>query len=1122
MSSDFDPNGLVNIFILEATEGLTTLSEALQPRNGVSPTPESLRDLYIVAHRLKGAASQYGFQEIAKTVETLETLLEPIAEEPQENWPAVLSRLRALVAHLEAQLEAAGPPGPSEPHAEPHAEPHDRHQAPLSLVPEDPPDRAAIGHPTTSEQFSNDYLFPAVDAEVMSYFAPEAQEYINTIEETVLHLERNPTNQETIQELFRTTHTLKGSAYTVGFQVIGDVVHPLEDFMGAVMEGRLRVTKEALDLFLLAIDVIRMLIRRNPGEAEHVRSKLVTVMQDLRQMNQSTEAGIRQGTARTRTLADADEVPVEPSGQPPPEKTWSDTYLLPDLKSHVLSCFTTEAEGCISTIDASLHRLEKSPRNRKAMRDLLASLQLLKGAAYSAGFLAIGQLNEQAEEVLAATMGGRSPIESGLSGLLFRLIDVNRQLLRRDSSNLDQTREDFAAVLDGLRQISLTTAVEATESPAEEHPQAEGATGQAAPQDQPTESRTKDETGVIRVSRERLERLLNLVGELVIGRNRLDRRLTDLQQLTKQVMTYRNRMMETVWEFEDKHEFTLPTHPSASNDWTSDEEAALTEFGSLEFDRYDDVNVLSRRIAEVATDVSESMTLLNGSIRESREDMSQLHRLTTSIRDEIAHARMVPIGTPFLRFRRAVREMARVTGKEVSLVTSGEHTEADTMVVDRLIDPLIHLVRNAVYHGIEPEASRVAKGKPPGGTIFLRADHRGNRVVIEIEDDGAGLDLERIKDRAVAMRAITQETAETLTEAQSAELIFLPSLSTADSVDGQAGRGIGMDVVKCAIEGMNGSIQVETRKGVGTKFTLAISLTLLVTTALIVRVGQQQYAFPLPSVQEVILPLPDDLHQVGGRTILRIEEEVIDIQSLAGILKGAPGPVGNALPIVVSKTPVGAMGFVVDELLGRHEIVIKSLGTLTPLQHSYFGGGSIDPEGRVILVLDVARLAAATQGGKLGASAATHAPLLSHEPRGEFAPTYQRESEEEGSKILLIDDSLSIRKFVGRMLEKAGYVVDTAVDGEDGLKRAAASPYKLIITDLEMPKVNGYEVLQALRNRQQTQATPVIVLTTRVGEKHRQVALSRGASGFIAKPVEERTLLQEISHWVGPPIGARR
>ena len=295
-----------------------------------------------------------------------------------------------------------------------------------------------------------------------------------------------------------------------------------------------------------------------------------------------------------------------------------------------------------------------------------------------------------------------------------------------------------------------------------------------------------------------------------------------------------------------------------------------------------------------------------------------------------------------------------------------------------------------------------------------------------------------------------------------------------------------------------------------------LPITLLIATALLVRVGTERYAIPLPSVREVTMSTASTIQQMGDRTVMQIGEEAIEVYPLGSLIRREAGMVEDSRPVVVVRTSTGGLGCAVDELLGRQEIVIKSLGALKPYERSVFGGATIDPEGRVVLVLDVSRLTTREYHEALAIGQGRGPP-----PLNEVTQDTPAQRSETSLPLLLIDDSLSIRKFVGRMLEAAGYTVDTATDGEEGCRKALVQQYQLIITDLEMPKLNGYEVIQALRARPQTQTTPILVMTTRAGEKHRQMAVSVGASGYIAKPVEERALIQEIQRWTGREAGVR-
>lgn len=951
MSDEFDRTQLVNIFVAEATDEMERFWRALHPTEKLYPSVEDIVEYHATGHKLKGAALLYGFSVLGRLGGVLEDLLEQASRFSAEQWPTIIQLLREISASFQVQVRDIGHGGKEDPSVLENFV----HRANQFLaVPTVPLPRVTSGEqlagPSTGneqELLTETYLIPVLDPEVMSYFAPEAQEYLDILEKHLLHLDGKTEDFDAIHQLFRTAHTLKGSAYTVGFQAIGDLTHSIEDFMGAVRDHRLRILPGHTDLLLRTIDLVRALLRRDPVLLPALRERFAVAAHELKELGKS--GGSTEG-------------------------------------------------------------------------------KLVRG-------------EEESQATVVAEVGEGHEIDS--------LGSADRK--------------------------------------------------------------SGEEREVIRVSRDRLERLLNLVGELVIDRGRLEQRLRTLDQLVAQVMTNKMRLVDAVQSFEDKHTYTFQQATKPVDEPGMTAGASIHDFGSLEFDQYDDFNILARRISEVTADISESMSQLNGSIRRAQDDMAQLQQLTLSMRDEIARARMVPIGTSFTRFRRAIWEMARATGKDVTLVTSGEQTEIDTGVVERLVDPLVHLVRNAVYHGIEPASTRVAQGKASVGTVYLHAAHRGSSVVIEVEDDGGGLELRKIKSRAVEKGLIRQEVAAALPDSEAIKFIFLPGFSTAETVDNQAGRGVGMDVVKRAIEAMNGHIEVESVKSFGTKFALHLPLTLLIATALLVRVGNERYAIPLPSVREVTIPTGSAMQVVTGRSVMQLGEEAIDVCPLDKLLRREAGIADHGKSVVIVRTSTGPLGCAVDELLGRQEIVIKSLGRLKLFERAVFGGAAIDPEGRVVLVLDVNRLTAQPScESPTGESDDTRLSATTLMDVG--MPSVQSTP---GFPLLLIDDSLSIRKFVGRMLESAGYAVDTASDGEEGCRKAATQQYQLIITDLEMPRLNGYEVIQALRARPQTQTTPILVMTTRAGDKHRHMAMAAGASGYIAKPVEERALIQEIQRWTG-------
>lgn len=978
----------------------------------------------------------------------------------------------------------------------------------------------------SASTINGDYLFPGLDPEILSYFIPEAEEYLGTIDQLIRVLREKRDDADSIYRLFRAAHTLKGSAYTVGFQVIGDVARPMEDCMVAVHEHRLPLSHDLLGMLAKAAELIRLVLHHDPENMQLLRHDIPLLLNRFSEAADSIAAPLeRESPSDSLVTGSRNPVQREPvASAEVPIADLSDRYLIPDLDAEVFSYFIPEAQEYLELLEANLLRLEKEPQNKELIHQLFRTAHTLKGSAYTVGFQSIGDLIHHVEDFMGSVRDGSCSVLPGHTDLMLRAIDVVRVLMRRDLSKVGDTGRRFKAARIDLRQLDRDIASRTT--PAHQHDDASGSAtaGQSgghksrSQDDGDPNEKSREEREVIRVSHARLERLMNLVGELVIGRGRLEQRLRVLEQLSQQVLVFKDRLVDSVQSFADKHTFSYQDTSGSSTELATQGLPVFGDFGSLELDKYDDFNILARRIGEVATDISESMSQLDGSIQSTHDEMTQVQHLTLLMRDEIARARMVPIGTPFTRFHRAVREMARASNKEVSLVTSGEQTEVDTGVVERLVDPLVHLVRNAVYHGIEPAADRIAKGKPTVGTVYLHAAHRGNSVVIEVEDDGAGLDLERIRAKAVKIGVAQPRQIQTMSDADLFQLIFMPGFSTVDKVGDQAGRGVGLDVVKRVIERMNGHIEVESEPGVGTKFTLNLPLTLLIATALFVRVGTEKYAIPLLSIQEVTMPTLSAVREEDNRKLLQLEEQVIELQSLHHILRREPGSVDWMMPVVVVRTAAGPMGLAVDELLGRQEIVIKSLGPLKPLEQSVFGGATVDPEGRIVLVIDPSRLR--SRGTK---ESTAHAPFSKTTPLLEpsLLPEEMSSNESQEPRLLLIDDSLSIRKFVGKMLESAGYPFDTAVDGEDGLRKASTTNYRMILTDLEMPKLNGFEVVQALRSRPETRQTPVVVMTTRARDKHRQMAMSLGANSYVSKPVDERVLLHEVERWLGkaPALG---
>jgi chemosensory pili system protein ChpA (sensor histidine kinase/response regulator) len=659
----------------------------------------------------------------------------------------------------------------------------------------------------------------------------------------------------------------------------------------------------------------------------------------------------------------------------------------------------------------------------------------------------------------------------------------------------------------------------------------------------------------VRIGLERLDRMMNAVGELVINRTRMLGRVAELERLADVLNFSKARLIDKVTEFQEKHEFNnilgdssqpqsrpqnYPPLASMSgfappdSGWPVSEsypfrggyssyshsfDSSLAEFSELEMDRYDEFNILSRSLTEISADITEVLSQLDGFVRRVDGDIDEFTKLAHRLQDEITQARMVPIGNLYTRIARTARDAAKASNKLIDLKLEGDETELDNNIIQQIADPLLHLVRNSVAHGIERAEERYESGKSDHGNVAVRAYHRGNHIYIEVEDDGRGIDYEKVRHTATDLGLLSAEQAAQTPDHDLLELLFHPGFSTAPRKTELAGRGVGLDVVRANLTALNGEIEIDTQKGVGTRFTLKVPLTLIISQALFVRCGAAQFAFPLSFVEEIRRLRESDIEEVGEKLLTKVRDEVTEIVRLDRELGLPPiEPVNGFYRLVIVNISGRQVGIVVEEVLRKDEIVIKNMGEYLR-NVKLFPGATIAPDGSLILLVDLNRLvvgesiehkplmlsAAAARVFAPGSMAVAHNSI----PRGAIAPMPDEKV------IVLADDSISVRKFVGRMLEKAGYRVKLAADGLEALEIVLQGGCDLVITDLEMPRTNGYELMMHLRQNPDTKRIPVMVVTSRAGAKHRERAMSEGATAFMVKPVQEDQLIASVAQMIG-------
>jgi two-component system chemotaxis sensor kinase CheA len=463
-------------------------------------------------------------------------------------------------------------------------------------------------------------------------------------------------------------------------------------------------------------------------------------------------------------------------------------------------------------------------------------------------------------------------------------------------------------------------------------------------------------------------------------------------------------------------------------------------------------------------------------------------------------ARMVEMDKLYQMFQRPVRDLAQEEDKQLNMVVSGGETKIDKTIFEIITDPLMHMIRNAVSHGIETVAERTALGKPPAGALILSARHEGNSIILQIEDDGRGMDPLMLRKAAADKGFMSEAEARSLTDAEAVNLIFRPGFSTAAAVGKISGRGVGMDVVSTHLARINGRIEIKTEKGVGTKFVIRLPLTLAIAQALIVKLKDQEMAVPMNLVEETTRFSYKDIQRAAGEEMVSLRGALLRLLKLNDLLGTGKFPKKDDTfrhPTLILGMAERRIALMVEEITGREEIVVKSLGDYLK-GVKLFSGATISGEGDVRLIINVASLFG--DEGIVASQAVVGAAREAPQP----------EPAKRKPKVLIVDDSISIRKYVQRFLDRAGYEVEVAPDGMEALNVMGRIKFDAVITDLEMPVMHGYDLLAEMRKSADLKNIPVIVLTSRAGDKHRQKALEMGAKDYLVKPFEEQEMLAAI------------
>jgi chemosensory pili system protein ChpA (sensor histidine kinase/response regulator) len=982
------------------------------------------------------------------------------------------------------------------------------------------------------------------DSNSLEQFLQDASERLQYLREYAALPDDPQSSSDDLVKLYDAAHQLSESASRWGFPLFAEVSGRLAHVFQYARHAQLSPdTFGPLTEFLAdAITVLEFDLLKISGDGDET-------VDDVAAFKHRYAFAFGAASAATDPGEELNYAAIQETEEPRASSHGNPADDLPeddDVPREVLDFFVPEAEEHLQIATQCLLGLESNPSPDEIHR-LFRSVHTIKGSAAQVGLRRLGAVAHRLEDLIGQLRDGAMAPSAEITDVCLQTVDALRKFLNGQWANDEEMRSTVGPLLARIAAWIPEEILEEASQPEEGAgaeagdaevvhvvPVRKATSGTAKPTQPGAQSKS------VRIGLARLDDLMNSVGELVINRTRLIGRMAELKKLVEVLGIARKRLSDKVTEFQEKYEFNrlgiaisdgakfAPRNPAgfAAARQQPAQGAGWMDFSELEMDRYDDFNILSRSLTEISADISEVLSQLGSFVGRVGGDIDEFTKLGHHLQDEITEARMVPIGNLYTRLSRTARDAAKVCGKAVDMELVGEETRLDNNIVQQITDPLIHLVRNAIAHGIEDSATRQADGKSPRGKVTVRAFHRGNHVFIEVEDDGGGLDYERIRQTAIRNGLTSAAAAGTLSENELRAFLFHPGFSTAAEKNEVAGRGVGLDVVRNNVHALNGEIEVRGETGKGTCFGVKVPLTLIISQALFIRSGPTVLAMPLAVVEEIRRIRPDEIEDVGGKLLTKVRGVITEVVRLDDALGLLPiEPINGYMNMVIVRAAGRQVGVVVEEVLGKDEVVIKNLGQYLR-RVKLFPGATISTDGSLILLVDVNRLAGASAAEVDVVVPSANAARIFGPGAAAIAsgsiPAAAVDEPIQEKVVVIADDSISVRKFVGRILEKAGYQVKLASDGLEAAELIAQVGCHLVISDIEMPRMNGYELMSHLRQDPVTRRIPVLVVTSRAGAKHRDRAMKEGAASFLTKPVQEEQLLAVVEQLMNSAEKQRR
>ncbi|MFL6654530.1 MAG: Hpt domain-containing protein [Sulfurifustis sp.] len=1144
---EFDAE-ILEIFIEDARDVYQNISREFENWRADPNNQAALLELRRGYHTLKGSGRMVGATEIADLAWAVEHMLNHVRDGKIKAVPEVFEIIEQSQQHLPAMIaQLEGGPAPSANVAGLVARTH-------ALIERRGEARA---HATTAA--AREPSLPKLDGVLLEIFTNEARGHLGTLRsETAAYRAAGSIGLVT-SNLTRAVHTLQGNARSLGIGMLAEACAEMERLLHALQAQHLPLTATHLDLlerFAAATTDLVNTVAAGETAPGVLPERFGEIARRLHVENEKFEEPEHPlgFTSPAPVVSDiepdepligprvVDEPPAAPpvrASTPsvistPPAGSSEAAAAEPPVDQELLEIFREEASDILNNVEAALRAWRAEPDGMGAVLELKRALHTLKGGARMAGAMSMGNVAHHTESLLQQVENRTVPATAALFDLLEETHDTLVTMLNRAANGIAAPPVDalvgrLAAVSGATPTPTPTPTQSAIEARPESSPASPSAPEPVArarerPSEPPsgsdavsppaaeispaapTEARTateparagdaepwadrRERPGQIRVNTDLLNNLVNYAGEVSIARSRMEQQIYGFRDNLAELKRHAVRFREQLRELEIQSESQILFRLDRGAEGTSD-------FDPLEFDRFSRLQQLTRSLTESLHDLTTIQLNMGNFVGEAETVLQQQARLNTELQEGLMRTRMVEFSTQAARLRHIARQTARELGKRAELDIVGGEVQIDRTVLERMIGPFEHMIRNSLDHGIETEAERTRTGKPPVGRITITAQQEGNEIVIRFSDDGAGMNVERIRTKAIERGLLPPDAH--VSEDNLLQFVLIPGFSTAVEITHVSGRGVGMDVVHAEVKQLGGSMSVDTRAGEGTTFIIRLPLTLSITQALMVYVGEHQFAVPIASVANIVECTPEQLSKiaVGKNPLLNYNDKLYSFMHLGARLGVASAKeLGRKVPVLLARAGTRDVAIQVDALGSTREIVIKALGSQLA-EVKGLGGATILGDGRVVLILDVP--------GLWYAEETLH---VEHQPR----PTASEPAAQTPARpvVMVVDDSLTVRKITGKHLQKRGFDVMVAKDGVDAVEQLRARTPDLMLVDIEMPRMDGYELTGRVRSESALKHIPIIMITSRAGEKHRNRAFELGVDIYMSKPYQEDELFKNI------------